>query len=316
MRSEPDLRKRADTVAGTLAVDAETVRVVTALQAGGVRPLLLRGAAYIQFLRYAPGERMYVDSDLLITRSDFHRAEQVLLGLGYHESEIEAAFAQGRPRHAHTWMGPRGTVDLHRTIVGVEAEPERVWELLSSDTNTITLLERDVEVLAETANLLVLSLHAAQHPGDTQISLDLTRAVTQFDLASWHEAAELSSRLGAEASFGAGLRTTPDGAELARRLELPEQPLPHRHNRGSGAFHLAQGAIWISNQQGWTARLRFLRRKIVPPAARMRTESRLARRGAVGLALAHARRWIALSQHAPQALRALVRLRREQGRRS
>jgi Uncharacterised nucleotidyltransferase len=316
VRAEPDLGKRADTVAGTLAVDAETVRVVMALQASGVRVLLLRGAAYIEFLRYPPGERMYVDSDLLISRSDFGDAEQVLIGLGYHESELEAAFAQGRPRHAHTWMGPRGTVDLHRTIIGVEAEPERVWELLSSRTNTITLLERNVEVLDETANLFVLSLHAAQHPGDTQISLDLTRAAIQFDLASWNEAAGLSRRLGAEATFGVGLRTTPHGADLARRLKLREQTLPHHQNRGSAAFHLAQGAIWMANQRGWAARLRFLRRKVVPSAVRMRNESRLARQGGVGLALAHARRWIALSQHAPQALRALVRLRREQGRRS
>jgi hypothetical protein len=307
---DADFSDRAAAVAGTLLVDTETVRAVAAMRERGVRAVLLRGAAYVELLGYRPGERMYADSDLLIKPSRFLEAEEVLRGLGYRESTIEAVFGERRPRHAHTWLSDRGTIDLHRTLVGVSADPEEVWQVLSARTRTVELLGQEVEVLDASANLVVLGLHAVQHAGDDQAHSDLARALALIPTTIWREAAELSRSLGAERSFGAGLRTMPEGATLAEQLLLVDRRAVAAVNRGSESFHLAQGALWVAQQRGLPAKLRFLRGKVVPTSARMRSRSRLARRGPGGLALAHLGRWIVLTAHLPSAILALRKLMR------
>ena len=306
---DADFSDRAAAVAGTLVVDTETVRVVAAMRERGLRAVLLRGAAYVELLGYRPGERTYMDSDLLIKPSRFPEAEEVLRGLGYRESTIEAVFGERRPSHAHTWLSDRGTIDLHRTLVGVSAAPEEVWQVLSEHTRTIQLLAREVEVLDASANLVVLGLHALQHAGDDQAASDLARAVALIPTTVWSQAAELSRSLGAARSFGAGLRTTPEGAALAEELLLEDRRGAASVNRGSNSFHLAQGALWVARQRGLSAKLSFLRSKLVPTSARMRSRSRLARLGPGGLALAHLGRWVVLTAHLPSAILALRKLR-------
>lgn len=302
--------ERAAAVARTLLVDSETVRVMAAMRERGVRAVLLRGAAYIELLGYRPGERSYSDSDLLISPSRFPEAEEVLGGLGYRESAIEAVFGERRPQHAHTWLSARGTIDLHRTLVGVAAEPEEVWQILGARTRTVELLTEEVEVLEASANLFVLGLHALQHAGDDQARSDLARAAALIPTPVWRQAVELSRSLGAEGPFAAGLRTTPEGAALAEELLLVDRPAAAAVNRGGESFHLAQGALWVARQRGLAAKLRFLRGKLVPATARMRSQSRLARRGPGGLALAHLRRWILLTVYLPSAMLTLTKLRR------
>lgn len=298
----------------TLAVDAETLRVVEAMESRGVRPILLRGAAFADLLECAAGERSYVDTDLLIEPAAFSVAEKALRQLGYHESELERLFTEGRPQHAHTWISERGAVDLHRTLIGVPLEPERVWHVLRGRTERLTLLGRDVEVLTRTGRAFALALHAAQHPGDAGVQEDVRRAVALLPSSTWQEAASLSTQLDAEASFAAGLRMTPSGAELADGLLLEKDPRSARLGRGSDAFHLAQGLRWFGQQQGLKAKLRYVRTKALPHRMQMQRRSTLARRGRVGLALAHVYRWLTLAAYLPQAVRVLIRLGRERSR--
>lgn len=50
----------------TLAIDSLTVQVVTALRAGGLEPILLKGRSFATWL-YAEGEhRFYGDCDVLV----------------------------------------------------------------------------------------------------------------------------------------------------------------------------------------------------------------------------------------------------------
>lgn len=315
MSARDDLGERATSVALTLAVDAETLRVVTEMRSRGVRAILLRGAAFTDLLGYRAGERAYVDSDLFVDPDSFRVAEDVLRRLGYRESDIERVFTDDRPQHAHTWLSRRGVVDLHRTLVGVPGEAKRVWGILSTRTETLPLLGGDVEVLAESARLLVVALHATQHAGETGVVSDLARAISHVARQAWEDAADLSRLLDAEEPFAAGLRTTPAGAELADGLGLSHDPAQPGINRGSNAFHLAQGLIWLSGQRGVAAKLRYVRSKIVPPRTQMRGRSNLARRGSLGLALAHLQRWMVLAVQLPNAVRALLRLARERRRR-
>lgn len=300
--------------ARTLAVDAETLRVVTETRDSGVRAILLRGAAFTDLLGYGAGERPYVDSDLLVAPHSFDSAEDVLRRLGYRESDLERVFTDTRPQHAHTWLSRRGVVDLHRTLVGVPGEPSQVWDILSAQPQTIPLLGEGVEVLSGGARLLVLVLHAIQHAGETVVGSDLARAISHVPRSTWEEAADLSTLLAAEAPFAAGLRTTPAGAELAEGLGLSRGAIQPGINRGSDAFHLAQGLVWFSGQRGVAAKLTYARSKLVPPRTQMRSRSNLAQRGSLGLALAHLWRWIVLAAQLPSAARALQRLARERRR--
>ena len=299
----------------TLAVDAETLRVVEAMESRGLRPILLRGAAFADLLECAPGERDYVDTDLLIDPVAFSVAEEALRQLGYRESELERLFTEGRPQHAHTWISERGAVDLHRTLIGVPLEPERVWHVLRENTETLTLLGRDVDVLTGSGRAFALALHAAQHPGDAGVQEDVRRAVALLPPSTWQEAASLSTQLAAEAPFAAGLRMAPAGAELADGLGLMPDPGLARLDRGSDAFHLAQGLRWFGRQPGIRAKLRYVRAKAVPHRLQMQRRSTLAQRGRVGLALAHGYRWLTLAAYLPQAVRVLIRLGRERSRR-
>lgn len=301
--------------ARTLAVDAETVRVVTEMRRHGIRPILLRGAAFTDLLGYRAGERAYVDTDLFVDPESFQGAEAVLHRLGYRESDIERVFADDRPRHAHTWLSRRGVVDLHRTLVGVPGEPERIWGILSSRTETLPLLGGDVEVLAESARALVLALHATQHAGELGVCSDLKRAIAHVSRPTWQEAADLSRHIGADAAFATGLRTTPAGAGLADELQLFSDRAQPGINRGTDAFHLAQGLIWLSGQRGVAAKLSYVRTKVVPLRAQMRSRSSLARRGRLGLGLAHLQRWLVLVAQLPDAVRALRQLAQERRRR-
>jgi len=245
-----DLQKRVASAARTLAVDAETLRVVAEMRSSGVRPILLRGAAFMDLLGYSAGERAYFDSDLFVDPQSFRVAEDVLRRLGYRESEIERVFTHDRPQHAHTWLSRRGVVDLHRTLIGIPREPERIWDILGSRTEKLPLLGGEVEVLVQSARVLVLALHATQHAGEAGVGSDLVRALSYVARQSWEEAAELSRLLDAEESFSAGLRSTPAGAELADALGLSRETPQSDISRGSDAFHLAQGLIWLSGERG------------------------------------------------------------------
>ncbi len=314
MPARGDLGERVLSAAQTLAVDAETLRVVTEMRTRDVRPILLRGAAFTDLLGYGAGERAYVDSDLFVGPHSFRVAEDVLQALGYRESEIERVFTEDRPQHAHTWLGRRGAVDLHRTLVGVRGDAERIWEILSSRTEKLPLLGGEVEVLAGSGRLVVLTLHATQHAGQSGVASDLARAISQLSRQTWEEAADLSRLLDAEESFAAGLRTSPAGGALADWLRLPHASPRAAFNRGSDAFHLAQGLLWVSEQRGLAAKVRYVGSKIVPPRTQMRSRSALAGRGRLGLALAHLQRWVVLAGQLPHALRALAQLTRERRR--
>ena len=63
-------------------VDEVTAEVVRALDAAGVRAIVLKGPATVDWLYGPAADRVYADTDLLVAPGELTRAGEVLAGLG------------------------------------------------------------------------------------------------------------------------------------------------------------------------------------------------------------------------------------------
>jgi hypothetical protein len=294
--------------ATNLALDAAGAEVADALRQSGERCILLRGATTVDWL-YGNDPRAYSDIDFLVDPARFAHCEAVLESLDFRRSRIEAAFAGGSPAHASTWIRGAACVDLHRTVIGVGCSPEVAWRVLSKQTESFELAGRDVEALRPAARALVLALHTA-HQGDEfpHTRDDLARAIAVVPHDQWLWAAALAARLDAAGAMGSGLVRVPEGVPLAAELGL--EPEVGRPIEGSGAFHVAQAVRWLWLTPGLRGKVRFAFEKLFPTRVELRSRSRLAHRGPLGLGLAYVLRLGSLLTHGPAAVRGLMRMRR------
>lgn len=298
--------------ARALIVDASAAEALWVLSAAGVRCLVLRGPALAALLYEDPAQRPYRDVDLLVDPDQLPVAEVAFVQSGFTESPLEAALPEGRPKHAHTWRAQSGgTVDLHRTLIGIEAPPSAAWGVMSRDTDTIALHGIHAEVPSVASRALIVALHAAHHVDQpSQALTDLERALERLPPLVWAEARRLADELDAVDAFGAGLSLTRRGCEQLQTLGLdPTAGRVRGEAEGERPFHVAQAIAWFAGIPGVRAKARFLRHRLVPSARTMRRRSRLARRGPAGLVLAYLLRWLDAARHLPSAVAALRRSR-------
>jgi hypothetical protein len=302
------------TVARTLHVDAATAAVSEAFGAAGIQAIVLRGPSIERHL-YDPGEvRGYGDADLLVEPGAFAHGEHVLAEHGF--VHLVVARSADWPPWAHTWSRPDGgTVDLHRTIVGVGAEDEELWNTLREHVEPVDVARKRLDGLDPAATALVVALHAAHHGRHFRKPMeDLARALERVPDAAWQDAAALAERLAATPAFAASLRLLPAGTDLARRLELPESTSAEVLLRASTAPPMALGFEWLARTPGLRPKLVVIAGKLVPTREFMRTWSPLARGGSrLGLALAYAWRPFWLLWHTAPGLRAWLVARRRAG---
>jgi hypothetical protein len=312
---EPSASARSDRLisASNLLVDAATARVVRALKSEGVPSVLLRGPALARWLYDEEDRRPYADVDLLVPDDRLPDAQNVLAGLDFLESPLEARFAHARPAHAQTWIRSVDgvSVDLHRTLIGIGASPALFWRTISAEAGPMTVGREDVSVPSPAARALFVALHASQHgPGFGQGLEDLSRALERVPPATWGQASVLAEELEALPAFGAGIRLIPAGESLATALGLSSGQRIDRELAGSEVFHVAQCIKWMLEQPGLSRKAAFLARKLVPPPATMRLRSSLARHGRLALAVAYIWRALRLSWHALRLVAGSVRLMR------
>lgn len=315
MLNETDLHRKAENVnlleaAQALALDATTGAVVEALRARGIDCLLLRGPAIARRL-YPGGGRSYVDADLLVEPRRFADAEAALSELGFREAAIEAALPGARPGHAHTWLASDGrVVDLHRTLIGTNAPPDRLWAALRYGAEPLALEGAEVFVPSQAGLALVVALHAGHHADRAPQPLrDLGLALELLPPGVWREAGQFARRLDATGAFAAGLRLDPRGEAELGRLGLATADEVGAPPAGGRSFHVAQGIAWLRATPGMRAKAAFLGERLLPSPRTMRRRSRLARRGAAGLAIAYVARLLDAARHLPRALLALRRSR-------
>ncbi|MGH2951065.1 MAG: nucleotidyltransferase family protein [Solirubrobacterales bacterium] len=253
-------------------VDAAATEAFDALDAAGVRSLLLKGPALARLLYAADEHRGYTDVDLLVAPPDLPRARRALSDLGYaNRSEGRGIDDVAGILHAEIWLrfgedAPLAMVDLHWRLAGCEAPAQIAWDALRARRTWIELEGRRVAVLDRVGLALHLATHAAQHgPDDAKATADLRRGIERWPLGVWRAASRLAGDVGAIPAFAAGLRLVPTGAELASELELPwadtlTWEILHRNARPRGTFHLQAWA----QARGARERAEVLRRSLFP----------------------------------------------------
>jgi hypothetical protein len=273
--------------AASFAVDRTTAEVIGALDDAGIRSVLLKGPAIAEWLYRGRAVRAYADTDLLLSPGEWQRAGELLLGLGFKDG-LEAL---GHPRMesftSYPFKRALEDVDLHTTLWGIDAPPERVWEVLTRDTARMRIGGREVEVLGEPERAMHIALHVAQHgPAPRKPVTDLKLALEQVPFEVWQKAAAVAQELQATDAFATALTYTPEGVALAQRLGVDERRSVDALLRQS-QVPLAEGFQELSTTPGLRAKLSLIRRELVPTPEFMRWWSPLARRGKLGLAVAY-----------------------------
>jgi hypothetical protein len=301
----PRSREHARALGVNLKLEAVTGEVVALLRAAAIPTIVLKGASVIRWL-YADDPRTSTDVDLLVPPSKLTEAETVLAQYGFRAAHGD--------EHAHEWVRPRDgmVVDLHDTVVGFGLAPDELWRGLVGETEPMRIGGHDTDVLRAPARALHLALHASQHGVEVGAALDdLRRALERLPEDTWREAAGLAERLRATPAFAAGLRLTPQGAEVAERLGLPVQISAEIALRARTPPPVALGLQQLAATRGLRRKLAFLASELAPPPPFMRARFGFARRGRIGLAAAYAWRPVWLVWHTGPALLAWERARRE-----
>jgi putative nucleotidyltransferase-like protein len=297
--------------ATAIVVDAAAVEAVSALRDAGVQSILLKGASFDRWLYDPSAPRMYGDVDLLVAGRAFDYAGRVLERLGYRERAEE--LAPTHVDHAKLWFRLRDQmhVDLHRSLVGMGADADHVWTVLSAQTERLEVGGADLEVLAEPARALQVALHATVHGLEEQKTLlDLTRALERASAGTWEAAAALSKRLGAEGAFAAGLELVPEGREVATRLELTAERSVETSMFAQSVPYSSWTVNRLAKTPGVIPKLRIALRRAFPEPDFMRAWYPIARRGRVGLLLSYPRRLAWLVRATGPAVAGWLRARR------
>jgi hypothetical protein len=306
-RSAEALRETAR----SLRLDLATAEVTLALGEAGIRSIVLKGPSIHRLLYPDGGTRPYRDSDLLVSPHRLAAAGDVLRGLGFtHESRGKAE----RFEHGQPWFRRRDEawVELHWTLVGVEAPPAELWRVLQGSTETLVVGGAEVEVLEPPAIAFQLALHAAQHGRATpQPITDLERALGHLGESTWRAGAALAEALQATEMFAAGLRLVPAGEALAEILELDTRKSVQVAMLSSSAPPVTLGLEELARTRGVWQKLSLLARELVPSPGFMRFWWPPAQRGGAWMVAAYLRRPLWLLARLGPALIAWRRAVRE-----
>ena len=288
----------------TLAIDAQSAQIISALASRDIDALLLKGPTLARLLYHDGEQRGYLDTDVLVSPVTLVAAEDVLRDLGY--ERVVGARSMGLiGSHGYAWRreGSRAAVDLHHTIPGVAGPPAELWEALRPYTVSMSLHGTEIPALSAPALAFHVALHAAHHGiGGAKPLQDLDRALSRVGLDDWAAARTLAGCVDALDAFGTGLRMLPRGVALASQLRLPASRSRRVTMAAMNAPSVAIAADRLQVTPGLGAKAMLLLGKAFPPADFVRLGWPLARRGRVGLALAYPWRLIMLATQAASAV--------------
>lgn len=293
-----------------LHADAIAAEVADALNAVGIASLLLRGRVIAHHLYDDPEVRTYADADLLVQERHRERAEATIRGLAYEHRAVLGQRHNDRPPWSSTWVRERdgAEVDLHWTLVGVRAHPDKLWAALVAQAQPIA--PGCPEGLNAPATALVVALHAAHHGVAVPRPIeDLQRAIERFPLRVWLRTTELAESIDASEALSAGLRLVDDGAELGDVLGLQRVRSVETILRARSAPPMALGFDWLARTPGARQKAALVMGKIAPDREFMRAWFPPARRTRGALVLAYLWRPIWLTWHSPSGVRAWLRAR-------
>lgn len=308
-----------------IGLDVATAEIVSALELDGITSVLLKGPATARHLyAEAPGERTYVDADLLVAPRDFDRAEGVLARLGFAPTlgrlrPIERSLVAVTP-WAREAPSP-AQIDLHRGFHGVRRW-ESFWDEVSAHTEVLLLHGQPVRIPDPAGCALIVALHDTAVARTAKSAMDLERALTLLDQEVWAEAARRAGRCGAAEAFRLGLSRHPGGDELADRLGLSPVlssglAIHGLAEVGADPAPAAAAALLVErlgHARGWGTRTRIVLNIAFPSADHLRAHRSLARRGGLGLLVTRLVWPLDLLRRAPRVVVLLLAGRRAAAR--
>jgi hypothetical protein len=296
-----------------LVIDRLAAEIVTAFAVAGIESLVLKGPVLAQWLY--PGEvRAYGDADLMVAPGDWKRAVALLNGMGFSDHLGPMAHPRMESFASTAFLRGDDNLDLHCTLHGLDAAPERIWERFSEDAGTLMIGGAELQVPARPALLLHLGLHVAHHAKGKTFE-DLRRGIDKADSRDWDRAWALAQNLDGAPTFASGLRLIPEGVELADRLGIDREIRSDRHEIRFKQIPTAEGIYALMRPgTGFGQRLRIVVGEFFPKPEFMYWWTPLARRGPLGLLASYPWRWMRLLAQAPRGLLAVRRTRRRSDR--
>ena len=268
--------------------------------------MVLKGPALAEW--YGPdSDRTYVDGDLWVSPSQVSLAEEVLAQLDFVPALEEGDLPAWWLHHASAWTRRRdgATIDLHRRLQTVHRDAEEVWSFLLPQCEEFLIGGKTALRLPEAARILHITLHACHHGGADPRGLRHLRAAIESRGAAdnlWLAAWGLAQEIDAASAFSAGLRLTPQGKELAQRLQIPSMVGAESSLLAMGPVPVAMGFYQLSQASGM-GRLEVLLRKCFPPAGFIRNWWRPAQRSYGWLIVGYIYRLVWLVRHCPSGYR-------------
>lgn len=151
-----------------LYMSVTMLRIFEALHAAGIRALTYKGPALAAALYGDVGLREMSDLDILIDRSSFSAAREVLLGLGYrtqfqHSRKQEEARLRFDCECEFSSSDGNITVDLHWAITARHLAPRFRFDELWDRRRMILLGQQSVATFSAEDTTLVLAVHGGKH---------------------------------------------------------------------------------------------------------------------------------------------------------
>jgi len=259
----------------------ELRRMIEALDADGVRPVLIKGAALAYTHYERPELRPRSDVDLVIPAETRASVAQTFTSAGYRRPpEIDGDVAIGQFHFSRTdEHGCTHAFDVHWRVSNVRAFADALtYEELSRDAVAVPALGESARSASPVHALLIACIHRIAHHGDTPNLLwlyDVHLIGRSLTAVMRHAFGLLAAakRMRAVCARTLSLAQKAFGGLDERWIESLT-PLAAAHEP-SAAFvggGLRQVDILKSDlaETPWTARLQLLREHLFPPASYMR----------------------------------------------
>jgi hypothetical protein len=262
----------------------ELRRVLGALAAAGVQPLVIKGA-HLAFTCYrSPDRRPRIDTDLLIRERDKTALRKCLGAIGYEPVPHvtgEVAFSQFSYRHVDA-RGTSHTLDIHWRIAIPKAFAERLgYDDLRRDAVNVIALGAHALAPSPPHALLIACLHRTAHHGTTDRLLwlyDIHLLATVLSSEEWEVAVARALETGLAPVVAAGLE------HAAAQLGTVVPDAVRRRLRDSRAIADPDVLMFLAGEpsrleiaasdwrrlQGVGSRLQFLREHLFPSSQYMR----------------------------------------------
>jgi hypothetical protein len=264
--------------------EREVTRVLAALAATSIEPLVIKGAHLAVTLYPSADRRPRVDTDLLIKESDREQTGVALEALGYARSAKvagEVAFTQ-----SEYWRidesGARHTVDVHWRIANPKAFADRLtYHDLFEDAVAIPRLGSNAYVPSAVFALLIACLHRTAHHGTSMRLIwlyDVHMLASRLSDSEWDDLVTVASRRGLSATVLAGLDAAASVLGTIVSMDVIERLRVDATDTDADVrtfleSHPAKIDVALSDWKRldtWPARARFLREHLFPSAFYMR----------------------------------------------